>query len=190
LAVVIAAGAGLLIGRVTADDSPAGASPPSKDSGPTCPGGHDDVGRRAAAVCLVQAYYALENVPADDRNRKLADVVLPSELDGQRKGYKALDAKVASEYSAVAATKIEPSQTQPDTAASGEAWIAFVDSYKDGSPPLAQWWVVAFDVQWKSGRWWLSGAIGTEINATPTSAADAPAQRTGFAPGWVAAGAP
>lgn len=184
LAVVVAVGAGLLIGRVTASSS-ADAAP--KANGPaSCPGGRDDAGRRAAAVCLVQAYYALENLPTDQREAQLAALVVPNELDAQKHAYKGLDAKVASEYAAVAATNIQPSQTQPDSAASGQAWVAFVDSYKNGSPPLAQWWITTFDLRWQSGRWWLGGAIGTRVDATPPSSGTA--STTGFGPGWVAAG--
>ncbi|HEY3712942.1 MAG TPA: hypothetical protein VGL39_00345 [Jatrophihabitantaceae bacterium] len=187
LAVVVAAGAGLLVGRATADGS-TGAAATTSGGGTTCPGGRDAPGRNAAAVCLVQAYFALENVAAAQRDSKLANLIRSDQLDGQRKAYKALDAKVATEYTAVAATKLQPSQTLPDTDASGQAWVAFVDNYKDGSPPLAQWWLTSFELHWQNGRWWLAGPIGTQVNATPTTAAAAPAPGTGFGPGWVAAG--
>lgn len=181
LAVVVAAGAGLLVGRVTADGSSAAASTPSKDGGPACPGGQDDVGRRAAAVCLVQAYYALGQ--ADDRDARLAAVVAPGQVDSARRAYKALDAKVAQEYAAVAATNLSGSGND----ISGQAWVAFVDSYKDSSTPLAQWWITSFGLHWQGGRWWLNGVVDTRLNATPSTTGESPT--TGFGPGWVAAGA-
>jgi hypothetical protein len=177
LAVVVAAGAGLLIGRLTKDDR-AAASP--ANGGVTCPGGHDDAGRNAAAVCLVQAYFALGQ--ASDRDAKLGDLVKPSELNSVQRAYKALDAKVANEYAAVAATNLQGSDSDP----TGQAWVAFVDSYKDGSAPLAQWWITSFGLHWQDGRWWLSGAVSTKLDATPSSASQS--QVAGFGPGWVAAG--
>jgi hypothetical protein len=178
LAVVVAVGAGLLIGRVTASSS-ADAAPKANGSA-SCPGGRDDAGRRAAAVCLVQAYYAVAST--SDRDARLADLVVPGQLDAARKAYKALDAKVSNEYAAVAATNLQGS----DADATGQAWVAFVDSYKDGSPALAQWWITSFGLHWQSGRWWLAGGVGTRVDATPPSAGSA--STTGFGPGWVAAG--
>jgi hypothetical protein len=179
LAVVVAVGAGLLIGRVTKDDRASAATTSSGTA--ACPGGRDEAGRRAAAVCLVQAYYAAAS--ASDRDAQLAYLVVPAQLDAAQKAYKPLDAKVASEYAAVAATNLQGS----DSDATGQAWVAFVDSYKDGSPALAQWWITSFGLHWQSGRWWLAGGVTTQTNATPSTSAQAHA--TGFGPGWVAAGA-
>lgn len=151
-----------------------------------CPGGRDDAGRRAAAVCLVASYFALENVPPGARGAKLAGLVLPAELAAAQMSYQALPANVSTEYSAVAATNVVASQTRPDTDASGQAWVAFVDSYNDGSPPLAQWWITTFSLRWQDGRWWLYGGVGMQVNATPPSTGAAP--RSGFGPGWVAVG--
>jgi hypothetical protein len=183
LAVVIAAGAGLLIGRVTADNSPAGASPPSKDSGPTCPGGHDDAGLRAATVCLLQAYFGLGNVPKGERDDKLTDLVLPSELDATRSAYEALKATVAQEYAAVAATNLPQNGDTVD----GQAWVAFLDTYKDNSTPQSQWWITDFEMHWQSGRWWLSSRVSPTSYATPKTGDATP--RGGYGPGWVAVGA-
>lgn len=152
----------------------------------SCPGGRDVAGRRAAAACLVASYFSLENASPAARDSKLADIVLPAELAATRTSYQALPPNVSTEYSAVAATNVVPSQTRPDTDASGQAWVAFVDSYKDGSPPLAQWWITTFSLRWQDGRWWLSGGVGMQVNATPPSTGAAP--RTGFGPGWVAVG--
>jgi hypothetical protein len=179
LAVVVAVGAGLWAGRATASSS-ADAAPKANGTA-SCPGARDEAGRRAAAVCLVQAYYAAAST--SDRDARLADLVVPGQLDDARKAYKALDAKVSSEYAAVAATNLQGSGSD----ATGQAWVAFVDSYKDGSPALAQWWITSFGLHWQSGRWWLAGGVTTQTNATPSSADQAPA--TGFGPGWVAAGA-
>ena len=178
LAVVVAVGAGLWAGRATATSS-ADAAPKANGSS-SCPGGRDDAGRRAAAVCLVQAYYAAG--AASDRDARLADLVVPNQVDAARKAYKTPDAKVSSEYAAVAATNLQGS----DSDVTGQAWVAFVDSYKDGSPALAQWWITSFGMHWQSGRWWLAGGVTTQVDATPSTAAQA--QRTGFGPGWVAAG--
>ena len=150
-----------------------------------CPGGRDDAGRRAAAVCLVTSYFALENSAPGEREAKLADLVLPGALDSARTSYKTLDAKVATEYAAVAATNLTASGG--GSAASGQAWVAFVDSYRDGSAPLAQWWITTFDMRWQDGHWWLDGGVATQVDATPQTAGTAP--RSGFGPGWVAAGA-
>lgn len=150
-----------------------------------CPGGRDDAGRRAAAVCLVTSYFALENSAPGEREAKLADLVLPGALDSARTSYKTLDAKVATEYAAVAATNLTASSG--GSAASGQAWVAFVDSYRDGSAPLAQWWITTFDMRWQDGHWWLDGGVATQVDATPQTAGTAP--RSGFGPGWVAAGA-
>jgi len=157
---------------------------PSATSTVACPGGRDDAGRRAAAVCLVTSYFALENSSAGERDVKLADLVLPGSIDSARTSYKALDAKVATEYAAVAATNLT---ARGASAASGQAWVAFVDSYRDGSAPLAQWWITTFELRWQDGRWWLDGGVATQVDATPQTAGTAP--RSGFGPGWVAAGA-
>ncbi|HYU05325.1 MAG TPA: hypothetical protein VEL02_15900 [Jatrophihabitantaceae bacterium] len=157
---------------------------PTTTSAVACPGGRDDAGRRAAAVCLVTSYFALENSSPGERDAKLAGLVLPGALDSARTSYKALDAKVATEYAAVAATNLTASGT---SAASGQAWVAFVDSYRDGSAPLAQWWITTFELRWQGGRWWLDGGVATQVDATPQTAGTAP--RSGFGPGWVAAGA-
>lgn len=178
LAVVVAVGAGLWAGRATAGGPAKAAALPK---GVTCPGGRDDAGQRAAAVCLVQAYFALGSAP--DRDTGLADLVVPGQLPAARRAYKALDAKVASEYAAVAATNLQGSGDD----IAGRAWVAFVDSYTDGSAPLSQWWITAFGLHWQDGRWWLSGGVNPQTNATPATANSATA--TGFGPGWVAAGA-
>jgi len=157
---------------------------PTTPSAVACPGGRDDAGRRAAAVCLVTSYFALENSSPGERDAKLASVVLPGALDSARTSYKALDPKVATEYAAVAATNLTASGP---SAASGQAWVAFVDSYRDGSAPLAQWWITTFELRWQGGRWWLDGGVATQVDATPQTAGTAP--RSGFGPGWVAAGA-
>lgn len=181
LAVVVAAGAGLLVGRLTADGSTADAKTPSNGQ-LACPGGRDDAGRRAAAVCLVQAYYALGT--ASDRNARLADLVVGDRLESTRQSYKALDSKVAQEYAAVAATNLSGSGND----ITGKAWVAFVDSYKDNSAPLAQWWITTFQMHWRGGRWWLGGGVDTSLNATPATGGSASV--TGFGPGWVTVGAP
>lgn len=157
---------------------------PTTPSAVACPGGRDDAGRRTAAVCLVTSYFALENSSLGERNAKLADLAVPSALDSARTSYKALDAKVATEYAAVAATNLT---ARGASAASGQAWVAFVDSYRDGSAPLAQWWITTFELRWQDGRWWLDGGVATQVDATPQTAGTAP--RSGFGPGWVAAGA-
>ena len=157
---------------------------PTTNSPGACPGGRDDAGRRAAAVCLVTSYFALENSPPTARDAKLAGLVRPSALDSARTSYKALDAKVSTEYAAVAATNLTASSG--GSAASGQAWVAFVDSYRDGSAPFAQWWITTFDLRWQDGRWWLDGGVATQVDATPQTAGTAP--RAGFGPGWVAAG--
>jgi hypothetical protein len=157
---------------------------PTTNSPGACPGGRDDAGRRAAAVCLVTSYFALENSPPTARDAKLAGLVRPSALDSARASYKALDAKVSTEYAAVAATNLTASSG--GSAASGQAWVAFVDSYRDGSAPFAQWWITTFDLRWQDGRWWLDGGVATQVDATPQTAGTAP--RAGFGPGWVAAG--
>ena len=179
LAVVVAVGAGLLVGRATADGSTSAAATPS-GGGTACPGGRDAPGRNAAAVCLVQAYFALGG--ASDRDARLGDLVKASELNSVRSAYKALDAKVANEYAAVAATNLQVSGSD----VTGRAWVAFVDSYKDGSAPQAQWWITSFGLHWQDGRWWLSGAVNTILEATPSTASQS--QVTGFGTGWVAAG--
>ena len=178
LAVVVAVGAGLWAGRATASSSAEAA--PKANGSASCPGGRDDAGRRAAAVCLVQAYFAVASTP--DRDARLADLVVPNQLDAARQDYKPLEAKVSSEYAAVAATNLQGS----DSDVAGQAWVAFVDSYKDGSPALAQWWITSFGLHWQSERWWLAGGVSTQVDATPSTTAQA--QRTGFGPGWVAAG--
>ncbi|HEY3751912.1 MAG TPA: hypothetical protein VGL80_22240 [Pseudonocardiaceae bacterium] len=182
VAVVVAVGAGLLVGRLTADGSTAGAKPASNGQA-ACPGGRDDAGRNAAAVCLVQAYFALGQ--DTDRDARLSDLVMSSQLDSTRKAYKALDAKVAHEYAAVAATNLSGSGND----ITGQAWVAFVDSYKDNSAPAAQWWITSFGLHWQGGRWWLNGVVQTQLNATPATDGQAPAADSGFGPGWVAAGA-
>lgn len=180
LAVVVAAGVGLWVGRITAD-GPTAEAKPAASGGPACPGGRDEAGRRAAAVCLVQAYYALGR--AGDRDARLADLVVSGQVDSVRRSYKALDAKVADEYAAVAATNLTGSGTTVD----GKAWVAFVDSYKDKSAPLAQWWITSFQMRWQGNRWWLNGGVDTTLDATPATTGGAPA--SGFGPGWVAVGA-
>jgi hypothetical protein len=176
LAVLAGLGTGLtLSGKATG--SPAAPTAP-------CPGARDDAGRRAAAVCLVSSYYALENVTPDVRSAKLAGLVLSSALDATRGSYKVLDPKVATEYAAVAATNLSAGQSGDDV--TGQAWVAFVDSYRDSSPPLAQWWITGFTMRWQGGQWWLAGGVTTEVDATPPSSGAAP--RNGFGPGWVAAG--
>ena len=175
--VVVAMLAGLGVGRMISGQ--ASGSPARPEA--SCPGGQDAAGRQAAAACLVTSYFALENSSPDARGAKLADLVLPSALSAARTGYKTLDAKVATEYAAVAATNLTPDPNHPD-AASGQAWVAFVDNYKDGSPPLAQWWITTFGLHWQDGRWWLDGGVATEVDATPQTSGQAP--RTGFGPGW------
>jgi hypothetical protein len=177
LVVAAAVAAGLWAGRATANGATA-----SPAGGPSCPGGRDDAGRRAAAVCLVQAYFALGRAP--DRDSRLADLVAPGELDAARRAYQPLAAKVAGEYAAVAATRLTGSGAE----ITGQAWVGFVDSYTDGSAPLAQWWITSFALRWQQGRWWLAGGVTAKVDATPASTAAAPV--TGFGPGWVAAGAP
>ena len=157
---------------------------PTATAAASCPGGRDDAGRRAAAVCLVTSYFALENASPGQREAKLAGLVLPGALDTARTSYKALDPKVATEYAAVAATNVTANGS---SAASGQAWVAFVDNYRDGSAPLAQWWITTFELRWQGGRWWLDGGVATQVDATPQTAGTAP--RSGFGPGWVAAGA-
>lgn len=157
---------------------------PTATAAASCPGGRDDAGRRAAAVCLVTSYFALENASPGQREAKLAGLVLPGALDTARTSYKALDPKVATEYAAVAATNVTANGS---SAASGQAWVAFVDNYRDGSAPLAQWWITTFELRWQGGRWWLDGGVATQVDATPQTAGSAP--RSGFGPGWVAAGA-
>ena len=179
VALLVGLGAGRMVSGQASGGTPS--------SAPTiaCPGGRDTAGRQAAAVCLVTSYFALENASPDARAAKLAGLVAPGSLDAARAGYKTLDAKVATEDAAVAATHLTPSAD--GSAASGQAWVAFVDSYRDGSPALAQWWITSFDLHWQEGRWWLAGGVATEVDATPATAGAAP--RTGFGPGWVAAGA-
>ena len=157
---------------------------PTATAAASCPGGRDDAGRRAAAVCLVTSYFALENASPGQREAKLAGLVLPGALDTARTSYKALDPKVATEYAAVAATNVTANGS---SAASGQAWVAFVDNYRDGSAPLAQWWITTFELRWQGGRWWLDGGVATQVDATPQTAGSAP--RSGFGPGWVASGA-
>lgn len=156
-------------------------------TGAFCPGGRDDSGRHKAAACLITSYFALENTSAAQRSARLSDLVLPSALDAARSSYKALDGKVAAEYAAVAATNLQSSATQRDTDVVGQAWVAFVDRYRDTSQvPLAQWWITSFQLRWQDGRWWLNGGVGIQVNATPPTATAA--HRTGFGAGWVAAG--
>jgi hypothetical protein len=185
--IVVAVGAtaaviGLLAGWLIGG----GSSHASASSAAVCPGNRDDAGRRVAAVCLVTSYFSLENAPPDVRDAGLADLVLPAELDAARQSYRPLDAHVSTEYAAVAATNLASSPTRPDTDATGQAWMAFVDNYKNGSPPLAQWWITTFELRWQDGRWWLNGGVAAQVNATPQTAGRAP--RTGFGPGWVAVG--
>ncbi len=168
--------AGLGAGRMISGE--ASGSPPSTAA--VCAGGRDGAGRQAAAVCLVSSYFSLENVAADVRSTKLAGLVLPGALDAARGSYKALDAKVSTEYAAVAATNLTANRSGDSVA--GQAWVAFVDEYKDGSAPLAQWWITSFDLRWQGGRWWLAGGVDTEVDATPPTSGAAP--RTGFGPGW------
>src|SRR5262249_15894557 len=149
-----------------------------------CPGGRDDAGRRAAAVCLVASYFSLENVSPAARDANLVDLVLPSELAAARTSYQALAANVSTEYSAFAAPQARP--PRPDPERGGEAGVAFADSHKDGRPPLSQWWITTFSLRWQDSRWWLNGGVGMQVNATPPSTGAAP--RTGFGPGWVAVG--
>lgn len=156
-------------------------------NGTVCAGGRDNAGRHQAATCLVESYFALANLPAAQRTAQLADLVLPDALVAARVAYKAFDGTVAVEYAAVAATNLDPSPSQADMDVDGQAWVAFVDSFRNASqPPLAQWWITSFELRWLNGRWWLNGGVGLRVNATPQTVEAA--QRDGFGSGWVAAG--
>jgi len=152
---------------------------------PPCPGGQDEAGRHRAAACLVSSYFALENLPADQRDAALPDLVVRGAVATARTSYQALQPKVDVEYAAVAATKLSPSSTNPATELAGQAWLAFVDSFKDNTS-MAQWWIATFDLRWSSDRWLLEGGVLLDADATPPTTA--PANRNGFGDGWVAVG--
>jgi hypothetical protein len=152
---------------------------------PQCPGGQDDAGRHRAAACLVSSYFALENVPPDQRDAALSDLIVRGAVATARSSYQSLQSKVSVEYAAVAATKLAPSPTNPITELNGQAWVAFVDSFKDNTS-MAQWWIARFDLRWSGGRWLLEGGVLLDADATPTTTT--PANRNGFGDGWVAVG--
>lgn len=181
LACLIGLGAGWLIfhGRSSSAAAPAGPCPGSQ---------HDTASRDQVAACLIGRYFAAGNAPAAQRNAQLAQLVDGDDVAAAQKGYQPLDAKVASEYAAVAAMKLTPNPDRPDTDATGQAWVAFVDSYKDGSTPRSQWYLTTFEIVWRQGRWWLAGSgIGLATDATPPSTAPATGG-FGYGPGWVAVG--
>lgn len=181
LACLLGVGAGWLIfhGRSSSAAAPAGPCPGSQ---------HDPVGRDQVAACLVGRYFALANSSGGQRNQQLAQLIRPGDLAQAQKNYQPLPATVASEYAAVAATKLTPNPDRPETDYQGDAWVAFVDSYKDGSPPRSQWFMTSFELQWQDGRWWLANSgVGLATDATPPATAPATGG-FGYGPGWVAVG--
>lgn len=199
LAVVVAFGAGVLIGWAPFHAGSRTGNAPS----PLCPGSQRDQYERAhAAACLLDAYLALVNQPKAMRDARLARIVLPARLASERTSYRTLGtapvnppgkpaqyAKVTAEYATVAAVKAGTS-TDPRVYHAPDigftAWVSIVDSYEEGSPPLANWYLGHFAVRWQSDRWWLTDRFHADENATPMTYTLGPEDRA-FGDGWVGA---
>lgn len=197
VAIVVALVAGVGVGWTVFHHSTA----PKVAASPLCLGSQADArDRPRTAACLLEAYMALTNQPKPIRDRRLADIVLPSHLNVERKTYRverrapinppgqpARFAKINAEYASVVAvkpgTQLRPeAYEKPDVGYS--AWMAFVDSFADGSPPLANWYLGHFAIRWQDGRWWLADPFNADQNATPTTYTGGP-EKTAFGPGWV-----
>ncbi|HZC72081.1 MAG TPA: hypothetical protein VE442_15415 [Jatrophihabitans sp.] len=199
LAVVVALGAGGFVGWAVFSDSSKSSALPA----PLCAGGqHGEFEQASAAACLLDAYLALVTEPAATRDARLAEIVLPARFAAERKTYRTPDTapvnppgkpaefeRVTAEYASVAAVKAGTS-TDPGAYRAPDvgftAWVSIVDSYDDGSTPLANWYLGHFAVRWQDGRWWLTDRFHADENATPMTYTQGP-ENTAFGPGWVGA---
>lgn len=198
LAVVVALGAGVAIGWAVFHSG----SHATKAVATPCPGDeHSQSGQARAAACLLDDYLTLINESSAVRDVQLKQIVLPAKQPGwsypslgtapvNGPGQPTRYAKIAAEYAAVVAVKIDRSPNAalqfPAPQVAYRAWVAIVDAYQTGSPPLANWYLGDFAVQWQNGRWWLSGAFHGDAHATPMTYT-AGSEDTAFGPGWIGA---